>query len=598
MENPPSGNTSSSSSSTSLVDANQPSKWLDAHYDPVAGLYTFTQCMTLADIYSDGDFKLVIADLGNGQTNMKLKVFKGATMIQQNTIMDLPTGVSAFYMDTNDPKTPAVAVASGPYIYVYKNLRPYYKFTLPSLPVNPLEEDLWNQVREDQIDVNILREMLDNIRQEGSQGSLTARSLKFLQLHPEDLESFANLYKHAPLKKQTVITCLQTLKKSMADEDAVSCLVLGTESRSVYVLDPEAFTVLANMALPAVPAMLHVSGLFDVEFRVIVACRDGGVYVLRRGNNAAKILFSLNAQAVGLEKVNKTIVVACVDQTLQGFSTKGRPLWSVNLPAKVLSVAPMDYSQRGYQAVLVGLANSEVHIYNEKFLVHVIKTEDIVTGIKFGQFGRESSALIMTTRGGGLLIKILRRNATFEGKEAAIGPPAAQNTRLNVPKKTKLFVEQTMRERQNCISMHRRFQQDLYLLRLKTAREYVKTLDTASTPFSTSTADPLKLSAQIQGIGPTFKLTVSIQNTSLTVPSMGLAVSFDYDDALYQLQDTYLTLPMLVPGLDYAFETFVESVSDKGIADVIKVFVLKQDNPAPLITAMINMPVSETVVVV
>ena len=63
-------------------------------------------------------------------------------------------------------------------------------------------------------------------------------------------------------------------------------------------------------------------------------------------------------------------------------------------------------------------------------------------------------------------------------------------------------------------------------------------------------------------------------------------------------QDTYLTLPMLVPGLDYAFETFVESVSDKGIADTIKVFVLKRDNSAPLITAMINMPVSETVVVV
>ena len=79
--------------------------------------------MTLADIYADGDYKLVIADLGNGLSNMKLKVFKGTTMIQQNTIMDLPTGVASFYMDTNEPKTPAVAVASGPYIYVYKNLR-------------------------------------------------------------------------------------------------------------------------------------------------------------------------------------------------------------------------------------------------------------------------------------------------------------------------------------------------------------------------------------------------------------------------------------------------------------------------------------------
>lgn len=32
----------------------------------------------------------------------------------------------------------AVAVASGPYIYVYKNLRPYFKFTLPPLDVSML----------------------------------------------------------------------------------------------------------------------------------------------------------------------------------------------------------------------------------------------------------------------------------------------------------------------------------------------------------------------------------------------------------------------------------------------------------------------------
>jgi len=42
----------------------------------------------------------------------------------------------------------AVAVASGPYIYIYKNLRPYFKFTLPTLDVNPVEMDLWNQVKE------------------------------------------------------------------------------------------------------------------------------------------------------------------------------------------------------------------------------------------------------------------------------------------------------------------------------------------------------------------------------------------------------------------------------------------------------------------
>ena len=46
---------------------------------------------------------------------------------------------------------------------------------------------------------------------------------------------------------QTVITCLATLQKSTADEDAISCLVIGTETNMIYILDPEAFTILAQV---------------------------------------------------------------------------------------------------------------------------------------------------------------------------------------------------------------------------------------------------------------------------------------------------------------------------------------------------------------
>lgn len=42
----------------------------------------------------------------------------------------------------------AIAVASGPYIYIYKNLRPYFKFTLPPLEIHPVEQDLWDQARQ------------------------------------------------------------------------------------------------------------------------------------------------------------------------------------------------------------------------------------------------------------------------------------------------------------------------------------------------------------------------------------------------------------------------------------------------------------------
>jgi Bardet-Biedl syndrome 1 protein len=51
---------------------------------------------------------------------------------------------------------------------------------------------------------------------------------------------------------QTTITCLDTLKKSVADDDAISCLLLGTESKQIFVLDPEAFTILAKVCVISV----------------------------------------------------------------------------------------------------------------------------------------------------------------------------------------------------------------------------------------------------------------------------------------------------------------------------------------------------------
>lgn len=574
------------------------SKWLDAYHDPVASLYTFTQCITLSDIQADGDWKLIIADLGSGSTNMKLKVYKGTDLISENTIIDLPTGVVTFYMDTHEPRTPAIAVASGPFIYIYKNLRPYFKFTLPPLEVNSVEEDLWNQVREGRINVHVLREMLEGMRADGT--TLTVRSLRYLQLMDAgDMVQFCEVYKDSPLKRQTVITCLGTLKKSMAEEDAISCLVLGTEDKSVYVLDPEAFTVLATMNLPSVPVFLSVTGLFDVEYRIVVACRNGSIYTLKRGvEDATKGCIELSSQIVGMERLNKTIYVATMDQTLRCFTSKGKKMWTVKLPKSITTIEVVDYKPKGFKAVLVALTNNEVHVYKEKYLVDIIKTDDVVTAMRFGRFGREDGALIMCTGSGGMLIKILKRTAVFEERDLAGGPPAAQNVKLNVPKKTKLFVDQTLRERENAVTMHRTFQRDLYLLRLNTAREYVKALNNSMNPISTDPTEPLKLSAQVQGIGPTFKLTVNLQNTSLSQASTNLHITFDFDEKLYNFRRTYIPVPMLVPGLNYTFETYIECLNDKGVSDTVKVYVLKDNKSVPIITGVISMPVSETLVVV
>uniref|UniRef100_A0AAY4A2H3 BBSome complex member BBS1 n=1 Tax=Denticeps clupeoides TaxID=299321 RepID=A0AAY4A2H3_9TELE len=394
----------------------------------------------------------------------------------------------------------------------------------------------------------------------------------------QEMVTFVNLHKEQPIRRQTVITCINTLKKNMADEDAVSCLVIGTESKDVYVLDPEAFTILSKMTLPSVPTLMDVTGQFDVEFRITVACRDGNIYILRRDSPKPKYCIELSSHPVGLVRIGKNVVVGCAQETLHGYTQKGKKLWTTYLPAPVTTMGLMDLPCRGFQAVLVALSNCEV---------------DHTLIICFGRYGREDGTLIMTTKGGGLIVKILKRTAVFDERDTAPGPPLAQSIRLNVPKKTKLYVDQTMRERENAVAMHRAFQMDLSRLRLAAARAYVKALESSLTPMSASLSEPLKMNAVVQGLGPSFKLTLNIQNTAASRPVMNLAICFLYDEKLYSMRTAFFKIPLLVPGLNYPIDTFVECLSDKGISDIIKVFVLREGKSAPLLTAHINMPVSE-----
>uniref|UniRef100_A0A8C6D4A9 Bardet-Biedl syndrome 1 n=1 Tax=Moschus moschiferus TaxID=68415 RepID=A0A8C6D4A9_MOSMO len=558
----------------------------------MANVHTFSSCLALADFHGDGEYKLAVGDLGPDGRQPRLKVLKGITLVSHKVLPALPAAAVTFLMGPHEPRTPALAIASGPCVYVYKNLKPYFKFSLPLLPANPLEQDLWNQAKEDQIDPLTLKEMLEGIR-EKAEVPLSVQSLRFLQLELSEMEAFVNQHKSKSIRRQTVITTMTTLKKSLADEDAMSCLVLGTENKELLVLDPEAFTVLTKMSLPSVPVFLEVSGQFDVEFRLAAACRNGSIYILRRDSKRPKYCIELSAQPVGLVRVHKVLVVGSNQDSLHGFTYKGKRLWTVQMPATILAMNLLEQRSRGLQAVMAALANEEVRIYHNKALLDVIRTPEAVTSLCFGRFGREDNTLIMTTLGGGLIIKILKRTAVFAEGGGEAGPPANHAVKLNMPRKSRFYVDQTLREREAGTAMHRTFQADLYLLRLRVARAYVQALESSLSPVSLTAREPLKLHAVVQGLGPTFKLTLHLQNTSTARPILGLVVCFLYNEVLYALPRAFFKVPLLVPGLNYPLETFVKSLSDKGISDIIKVLVLREGQSMPLLSAHINMPMSE-----
>ena len=65
----------------------------------------------------------------------------------------------------------------------------------------------------------------------------------------------------------TTITAMESLNKKSEDDDATSCLVVGTEHRHLCILDSTSFAIIVKAVLPSVPVYICASGLLDVEYR-------------------------------------------------------------------------------------------------------------------------------------------------------------------------------------------------------------------------------------------------------------------------------------------------------------------------------------------
>ncbi len=92
--------------------------------------------------------KLVVADLGRAKSERLLRVWEGSYQVNSTPLADTPAGIAGFFMAGAEGLAPALAVASGSSVLVYRNLKPYFKFSLPPLAAAPEEVDIWTQVRD------------------------------------------------------------------------------------------------------------------------------------------------------------------------------------------------------------------------------------------------------------------------------------------------------------------------------------------------------------------------------------------------------------------------------------------------------------------
>jgi len=526
------------------------------------------------------------------EVTKKIIAYKGANLDWEAPILDNPIAIATFYSETSKIPQPNIAVACESSVYLFKNLKPYYKFNLPAQTWTKEELLVWNQFTPDSVSefVNAISRLKEeNVPLSNKAYEILASN--FIEKQRELISSA----KAEPLETPNVATCMDTLKKNSEDEMAISHLVIGTENKEIIILDQHGTSILKLIRIPGTPAFLDISGTLDNEYQITVLTRESRGFLIRNGELLNTIM-DLESKPCGLAKVDTNIFVGSMDQTIQAFNTKNfKKGFSIKMPEPITNMETMEKGRsKSFRAYLVALLNMEIRMYNEKQLVHTFKGEDVVAGMKYGVFGREDGALVILYNRLGLEVKMLQRQfnmSTFSQASAQLQDQ--DQSALNMPKKTKLFIEQTQRERDQAPEMYRTYMKDLFRMKLKIAQNYVKSLKEGSAQVSGPGLGPsVRLHAQVEGIGPLFKIKLMLENLD-RAPVYDLKLSYAYDSALYRLNKFAMDIPVLIPGLPYPIDVMVESVDPNGTNDTIKIFVLDINKSIPVVTAVVNMPVSE-----
>lgn len=172
-----------------IIDQGQPkakSPWISAWSDNVAGIDTFSQLMTLADLQDDGDYKLVVSDQKG-----KLKIYMGTNVIyNQKLEFDKPTAIQTFYDSNKKPMFPIVAIASGSALYYYKNFQPLMKFEFPIISFSKEEQEIWIMLPKagNELEIQPLTDRLFALREGGFVLSSISSELLSLESISEQIE--------------------------------------------------------------------------------------------------------------------------------------------------------------------------------------------------------------------------------------------------------------------------------------------------------------------------------------------------------------------------------------------------------------------------
>ena len=430
-------------------------KWLDAWFDPMAHVDATSELMDTADLAGDGEWRLVMCS----RAERKIKVWANARLVSEQSLPDEPVAMRCFYALPTDggARKPSVAVAAGSCVFIFRGnggggfaLRPHYKFTTPSLPVEPRETEVWRRLG-DGADDAAVDEAFRRARRGARRGApLTERTLEFLAIGDPDSENgndarevsarrarFARAHgASGPPIRRTSVTALAVIKHVADDVDATSRLVFCTEHGQVHVLSADAKEVQTTHQLPSAVAFVAVTTGSRAEGKhfIACACRDNRCYVIGDGALDDSLTIDLETPACGAVAVGgNTVVIGCVDDTAHAYALAdsdengkailaGQKLYTLYLRSSVSAMTVLDVNRaRRTERVAFATRNGEIRVYHGAALVLALETDELdpCVGMRFGRFGREENALVTVAANGGVATRIMPRRANLTSGDAA-----------------------------------------------------------------------------------------------------------------------------------------------------------------------------------
>ncbi|EZA50237.1 Bardet-Biedl syndrome 1 protein [Ooceraea biroi] len=471
----------------------------------------------MLDISGDGDARLICADLGPvGSDLTKIRVYKAGDQISEHNMIDPPCGVVGFYTENGEPRSSVVAVGAGDSVYIFKNMRPYFKYCLPHIEAHPKEREIWHRCGlDEELNVLTLADDLELLLKELGATVLSSRTLKFLSMDSNLRLSFAEQYRRVPLVKANALTAIATIRRDSWNDPASSCLILGTEGGEILVLDPRAFSVMDKHQLEWPPVAFASYGLWTGDGRIMVIGRDGRIGTIRRGSPVK--------------------------------------LWET------------------YTCI--------------KFLILLIFFINFFSISRYGRMGQEERTIAMVTVGGGLCMKILKRTADFNVNNPMSNSSSYNTPKFSIPKKTRLFVDQTIRERAEAKKIHNTFQQGFLRLRLQIARQASERL----TENQVSGPNPITLEANVLGLGPNYMIRVLVTNISDGSPHTELYILCRPEDT--DVNPRTIDLPLLPSAIPIPL--MISASLKNQISGKVKILLCKKSNPKPLAITTVILPAAE-----